>query len=171
MSIKEEVESELNALKGLGLWACGRAADLQWLQFGAKHTVHKWPNGTKEVGDYALHIQCAWRFRGPNGIVVGSRDRYYPKGDNAVAEEGFEWDLPGGNRCDERIEMFQREYFPLNVVGVTADDSGGFILALNSGFFFDVFPDDSLNEELWRLFEPSTENPHFVFEGNASRNE
>ena len=35
----------------------------------------------RTVGDFALHVQCAWRIAGPNGIVAASRDRYVPAGD------------------------------------------------------------------------------------------
>jgi len=35
-------------------------------------------------------------------------------------------------------------------------------IALGDGFCLDVFPDDSLNDERWRLFRPGFVEPHFV---------
>jgi len=83
--MREQIEQVLRALIGMPLWDSGQAG-IQWFEFGQKHNV---PNirrgkqaGTKEVGDYALHVQCAWRIVGPKGIVVGSTDRFYAAGDN-----------------------------------------------------------------------------------------
>lgn len=62
------IEAALAPLVGLPLWASGRAGDLQWFQFGAKHAVVAQSGSAKgterTVGDYALHVQCAWRIDG-----------------------------------------------------------------------------------------------------------
>src|SRR5262245_54759416 len=165
MTTAERVSASLSVLRGLPFWGCGRAADLQWLQFGGRHTVPRRPEGTKEVGDFALHIQCAWRLRGPSDIIVASRDRYYPKGDPHSADDHFEWDTPGANRWDERMEDFLSKHCRLRVESVSADEVGGFSLTFEGGFLFEVFPDDSLNGEYWRLFRPSMSSRHIVFEG------
>src|SRR5207249_4443160 len=102
MKGKLEIEETLRALIGMPLWASGRAG-IQWFQFGARRVV---PNirlskvvGTKEVGDYALHVACTWRIVGPNGIIVGSGDRNYSAGDDPYKElPDSEWDKPGANR-------------------------------------------------------------------------
>jgi hypothetical protein len=41
------------------------------LHFG---TVRPPVSGKGTVGEYALHIQCAWRFEGPEGLITGRDD-------------------------------------------------------------------------------------------------
>lgn len=159
------IEYALDVLHGLEFWGCGRAADLQWLQFGARYNASLRSGKPRQVGDYALHIQCAWRLCDHSAIIVASRDRYYPRSDAEPIDEAFNWDIPGGNRCDERMDGFLASHGPLRVVKIAADDVGGFKLSLNGGFVFEVFPDDSLGDEIWRLFRPSARTPHIVFEG------
>src|SRR5215475_8435226 len=76
--MRNEIESSLQALIGQPLLSAGRAADLEWFQFGKPQTVMNSRGETKTVGEYALHIQCAWRIRDSAGIIVASRDRYEP---------------------------------------------------------------------------------------------
>lgn len=47
---------------------------------------------------------------------------------------------------------------------VTADTLGGCSLALSDGFSLEVFPDDSLGGEYWRLLRRGNEE-HFVVTG------
>jgi hypothetical protein len=164
MKLVQRISDCLSVLRALPFWACGRAADLQWLQFGERYIQ----GGAKgqDVGDFALHIQCAWRLRGPSGIIVASRDRYYPKGDRDAADEDFNWDTPGGNRCDERMQSFLSKYCPVRVESISVDEVGGFSLVLEGGFVFEVFPDNSRNGEYWRLFQPGTDSPHIVLKGS-----
>jgi hypothetical protein len=147
------IESALAPLVGLPLWASGRAADLQWFQLGAQHLVtvqHGPTKGTERtVGDYALHVQCAWRISGPTGIVVASRDRYVPAGDPDKEPPEWRWDRPGANRCDQRIETW--------------------CLALSHGHALEVFPDDSQDGEHWRLLQPARDADHFVVTGAGIR--
>ncbi|MGN6107433.1 MAG: hypothetical protein ACTHU0_20150 [Kofleriaceae bacterium] len=169
------LEAALAPLVGLPLWKSHRAANLQSFQFGAKRTVTSELGARKgqpaEVGDYALHVQCAWRIRGPHGLVVGSRDRYYRPGPAPLSDEddGWHWDAPGANRCDERIGAWiqARSY---RVERVSADATGGIVLVLAGGFALEVFPDDSLcgeSCEHWRLLRPNEESDHFVVGNNG----
>ena len=125
--MKDEIERALMVLVGLPLWTAGRAADLQWFHFGRRHTVPTRRGGTKVVGDFALHVLCAWRITGPSGIVVASRDRYYPAGDPDEPGPDFQWDA-GPNRCDERLAAFLDAHStcPLPVEAVQGDDLGSF---------------------------------------------
>lgn len=164
------LEAALAPLVGLSLWASNRAADLQSFQLGAKRTVTTQFGPRKgqqrEVGEYALHVQCAWRIRGPHGIVVGSRDRFYRPGPAPLshADDDWHWDEPGANRCDERIgEWIQARSY--RVERVSADATGGIVLVLADGFALEVFPDDSLrgeSSEHWRLLRPDEDSDHFV---------
>jgi hypothetical protein len=165
MTLIERIESQLAVLRGLPLWDCGRAADLQWLAFGKRRIIPTRNGGTRKVGEYALHIQCAWRVRGRQGIRVASRDRYYPKGDADQIPANFKWDEPGANRCDERMAIFVKKHCPAVVESIVADDVGGLQLFLEGGLVFEVFPDNSTEQEHWRLFRPGSKAFHIVFAG------
>lgn len=169
MTVAEQVVAALSVLRGLPLWTVRRAADLQNFQFGKRRTVASALPSRRgqvyEVGEYALHVQCAWRLRGPEGIVVASRDRYYPAGNPDEVADDFDWDRPGANRCDARIADFIATACPLAAEAVSADDVRGFTLRFSKGYALDVFPHDSLGREHWRLLPPSSEAPHVVFEG------
>ena len=150
--MQTQIEQTLEVLIGLPLWDGRRAADLQSFHFGDRHTVVDRKGQPCEVGTYALHLQCAWRIVGPSGIVVASRDKFYPTGDRPLedAYDDFEWDKPGANRCDERMEAFfeQHSTAPLLVESVRADAVGGVWMRLGSDHMLEVFPDDSLEGEM-----------------------
>ena len=158
---------------GMPLWGASRAADMEMFAFGEKHNVPDIRRGkqvgTREVGDYALHVQCAWRIAGPKGIVVGSTDRFYAAGDNPYYKlDEVDWeDRPGENRSDEHRTAFfeERKDSPLIVQEVWADSVGSIALALSDGYTLEVFPHNSLEREHWRLFQPATDEPHFVVTG------
>ncbi len=48
-----------------------------------------------------------------------------------------------------------------------ADNVGSIRLHLTGGYALEVFPDDSLKDEHWRLFQPYTEELHFVLTGSG----
>jgi hypothetical protein len=169
MALKERIERALQPLIGAPLWGAGRAADMDTFQFGPRRPVTDRRGRTREVGTYAFHVQCAWRIAGPRGIVVGSRDRYYPSEASGldVSDPDFEWDQAGANLCDERRARFFEEHraAPLPVVEVRADDVGGVAIILGDGYRLEVFPDDSQDGEHWRFFQPHTDGDHFVVTG------
>ena len=151
----------------MALWAAGRAADLLWLHFGQRRMVKDYRGNPKEVGEYALHLQCAWRIVQGDKVIVASRDLYYPAGSSTPeVPEGFKWDVQGGNRMDERLKQFF-ETADLFVVHVEAGFAGAFQLFLGSEVVLQVFPDDSFDGEHWRLFRPYLDEPHFVVNGNG----
>lgn len=63
-SLRAEVLAALLPLNGLPLVTVRRAADLINFVFGTLH-----PAARGAVGDWALHVQCAWRIDGPDGVV------------------------------------------------------------------------------------------------------
>ncbi len=166
--MKDEIERTLRVLVGLPFWDMGRAATLQWFCFGEARTVRSPLNGTvKTVGEYALHLECAWRLTGPGEIIVASRDRYYPSGDPDVELPEFEWDVPGANRCDHHSRAFIEKHRanPLVVKAIYADRYGSLTVELSGDHQIEAFPDSSLGREYWRFFEPATEKRHFVVTG------
>ena len=171
---KNHARTLLGKLIGLPLWAAGRAGNLEWFQFGAQHTVIDEFRGTeKVVGEYALHVQCAWRIIGSSGIEVASHDRYYPaSGEANIDLADFEWDRPGKNKCDEKISALfaLRESEPFIVTNVEIDSVGSIRLMLGETYALEVFPDSSLSREQWRLFQPYQNADEIVLTGQGFEN-
>lgn len=166
--MKERIQAALTVLVGQPLWSSGRAADLEWFEFGGRRTVKDSRGEEREVGDYALHVQCTWRIRCGNQVVVASRDLYSPPEETDDRPEDFNWDVQGGNRRDRRIaELFQNETRVFSVQKVEAGEVGAFTITLDQGYALDVFPDDSQSGEHWRFFKPYRGEPHFVVTGNG----
>lgn len=77
------------------LWACGRVSGIAMFQFGRRLTLPGGRGGTREVGEYGLHVQCGWRITQENKVLVGSRDLYCPASFDEQAHEipaDFDWD-------------------------------------------------------------------------------
>ena len=104
--LQEQIETVLRVVIGLPLTAAGRVADLEWFQFGRLREVPAHGGKTKSIGDYALHVQCAWRIRSATQIIVASQDRYCPADEAQVPGTQFDWDIAGGNRCDQNIKQW-----------------------------------------------------------------
>ena len=164
--MRDEIESSLQALIGLPLLSVGRAADLEWFQFGRPQTVTNSRGETKTVGEYALHIQCAWRIRNSAGIIVASHDRYEPA--EAVEDlESFDWDQPGANLCDRKMRQFLAEAKGDSqiVTQVEADDVGSLRILLSTDVAIELFPDSSEEDEYsehWRFFQSTSGTKHLV---------
>jgi hypothetical protein len=141
----------------------GRAADMLWMQFGTMRQVARRRGGTKSVGDWAIHVQCAWRLCRCGRIVVAYRDYYHCLDGNALDD----WDSPGKSRFDQAVEALNAEFdeSPPSVVAPTGDDVGGFSLTMTHDYRLDAFPDSSNKggrPESWRVFEPQMGRKHFV---------
>lgn len=135
-------------------------------QFGARIKRQDQRGRDREVGQYALHVQCAWRIARGDRVAVGSRDLHYPadyREDEDVPEE-FDWDHDPNRRTRLLAELFEgaREFV---VQQIDVGDAGSLHFVLSDGFSMDVLPYDSLKLEHWRLFEPGKDQPHFVFTG------
>jgi hypothetical protein len=162
-----EIERALGALVGLPLWGLGRAVDLTWFEFGSRRTVKGWKGVEKEVGDYALHVQCAWRITLGDKIVTGRGDIFCtPQETDEPRPPDFDWEK--GNRFDRVVEQFlQNESRRLTVQGVRACGAGSVTIELEDGYRLEVFPQDSENGEHWRFFQPFAREPHLVFSGKG----
>jgi hypothetical protein len=165
-NIKEQIEEELKELLGQPLIEIGRAANLLWLSFGEKITVIDRNGHEKVKSKFSLNIQCSWRLIKENRIIVASKDIYLPRTNSK--ERDFDWDNVGANRFDEKIEEFKKQEM-LNIVvsKISADEYGGVKLHFKTGEVLDVFPDDSLEDEFWRLIISGKESKHFVVFDNC----
>ena len=149
------------------LWAANRAANLISLQFGDRHAARS--GRPREVGAYALHLQCPWRLSGTTGIITGSADVYVPRDDDVPESEVADL-RPGSMLVDVALKRWvaAHETKPLQVQVVRVDRCGGFTLVLEQDFALEIFPDASspphVITEQWRLLQPGADaDPaHFV---------
>jgi hypothetical protein len=139
-------------------------------QFGARLKTRDFHGRPSEVGEYALHVQCAWRIVRGDQVVVGSQDLYYPADYEDRSEhipEGFDWDRDP-NRRDRLVQLlFEDGAREFVVDGIDVCAAGTLHIRLNDGFCLDVVPAVSLNEEHWRLFKHGADEPHFVIAGSS----
>ena len=120
---------------------------------------------TTIVSDYSLHTESAWLIAINQRIIVASQDRLYPAGEDPYKDLlEFDWDRPGVNRCDERMNSFIEEHkeSPLIVESLEADFLGGLKLYLSENTILEIFPNTSLDSEYWRFFKPGNTQKHFV---------
>jgi hypothetical protein len=172
VSMDNKIEGIVSVLVGLPLWALGRAADLAWFEFGSRRNVKSLRNGAeKQVGDYALHVQCAWRITLRDEIVTGRGDIFCtPTETTEPTAPDFDWDK--GNRFDRIVEqLFQNESRQFRVQSVQAGGAGSLTLTLEHGYKLEIFPHDSESGERWRFFKPYSEEPHLVFSGKGLQTE
>jgi hypothetical protein len=161
---ERRTKQALKVLTGLPIWGARRALDVFIFDVGAHRPTLNSKGEQVEVGEYALHISCPWRIVGPEGMAVGSEDRWYPADEDSDWSE-FNPDGPTlfGFRMSTWLDAHRTS--PLVIGSVTTDRVGGFKLNLGQEWALEVFPADSLQRELcerWRLFRPGESSPSFV---------
>lgn len=153
----------INELKGLSLHPVVAAADMLCIHFGTLKSVLGKNGEQKEVGQWAIHLQCPWRFIQRNRVILASSDFYY----DAVSGEPLDSN-------SDRPSVFQRNKEKLNVwvattkvavSSVTCGKAGAFDLRFGRDLELMVMPSQSeeIMEEAWRLFQPGSDKPHIVF--------
>jgi hypothetical protein len=155
-------------VRGKRLWGYGRAADMVTFQFGSRTKKQSLLNKDVEVGEFALHIQCAWRIRTGNRTTVGRQDLYYPEDlidERQEIPADFDWDQQP-NRCGRLLRSFFKDgKRELVVKRVEHGAAGSLCIELEQESFLEVFPDNSLPGEYWRLFNPGNDHSHVVMTG------
>ncbi len=137
--MRNEIEQVLGAIQGLQIWAAGYAANMLWLQIGNRHLVPAWGGGTKEVGTYALHIDCPWSWLCNEGLLANQETEAQP--------------------LNELISL------PVICQRIIAQDNGSFEIHFDKQAKLSVYVEvdqDSLAEEFWRFFQPHGKSKHFV---------
>ena len=160
-------------LIGLRLSILRRAADMLVAHFGE---IRPHPSGEGTIGDYALHVQCPWRFDGPLGTVTGRDDLWEYAGPGKRPEH---WRYDDGlSLQDERLShLFTRDEPTRSWVntgdrflatGAEQSDRGDLRIALSGGYALLVFP-ARYSGEAWRLFAPGSDGDHLVFPDRCDR--
>jgi hypothetical protein len=143
------------------------------MSFGQLREVPARRGGTRQVGQWAIHVQTAWRFVRESEIFVGITDMHYYADDGS----NFDWEKGGESRFDRLAAQLNEELEDEGniVTDVNCDDADGFTLFFRSGLRCDVLPCVSFNSpkcEFWRFFEPASGNDHYVvgtIEGRTKR--
>jgi len=157
----------LDVLIGLPLSIVRRAADMLVVHFGE---IRPHPSREGTVGDYALHVQCPWRFDGPVGTITGRDDLWEYAGpgerpDNWSYEDGSS---PQDERLshffarDERTGSWVNERDRFRVTGVEQMERGEVRVVFLDGYALRVFP-ASHTGEAWRFFAPGKDADHLIF--------
>ena len=150
---------------GLRLWGASRAADMLTLQLGEPRADLSPVGRFREVGEYALHVQCPWRLTQDDRLLVGSGDLWTPADPDADPQK-YGPDVVGSSWLDYQLRKCLNAREAVHVVIISADSFGGFHLSCSDGIEFEVFPNASGTSsdvsEYWRLLQPSTSARHFV---------
>lgn len=153
----------LSVLSGLRVRKIGRAADMLWIHFGDWREIPSLRGGTRQVGEWALHVQTSWRFTPRDRILLGVLDLY------AYAEVGsdFDWDRDGESRFDRIATALNQSLHDddIRVSRLACDEVGSITLHLDPDLQFSVFPNfssDYPDKEYWRFFQPATEAHHYI---------
>jgi hypothetical protein len=152
-----DLKIALDQLKGLPLTRILSAVTMPMLTFGELRTEPSPRGGTREMGTFELHLQCAWRFIYLSSIYMGSGD-YLEKDQE---EDGDESKEIASVIKEKTNQLFSACQANLTVEDISMDEFGGFRIFFRCGAILEVFPDASYEAENWRLFKPG-EKPHVV---------
>ncbi|GMW03366.1 MAG: hypothetical protein AMXMBFR84_45000 [Candidatus Hydrogenedentota bacterium] len=102
------------------------------------------------MGDFALHVQCAWRFVLQDEIAVGSRDHFCNSKSGNTAN--ILWRIDSLIADEPHVDR------------VTHVSAGAFGLEMQGGLILETFAamGDQRDREFWRMFQPCGDTPHFV---------
>jgi hypothetical protein len=163
MATKLEIERATEVLVGKSVWRFRRAANMAMFDIGKRIAVPS-TMAPKEVGEWALHIECKWRIASPDRVLVGSGDINYPEdysdGDSVPAD--FDWE-----KHATRLDRLAKSLFDsksYRVQRIESGSAGRLQVDLEDSMSLEVFPDNSLPTEKWRLF-PYPHQPHFIVNG------
>ncbi|WPP01676.1 hypothetical protein SFA35_10145 [Pseudomonas sp. HR96] len=150
--LQQVVESALSRLVGQPLTGAARAVDMLTLQLGTLGQRRTPLGRLVEAGQWALHVQCAWRVSTAAGFYVGREDYWHPAGASASNRSPGDWTPDLGNRWDERMSAWidARSACAASIASVGSDSCGGLRLRFDDGYVLEVFPGGGEGEQ-WRL--------------------
>jgi hypothetical protein len=140
----------------------GRACDLVWLGFGPIREVSDHRGGTRQISEYALHLQCRWRLYLGERRITGASDVCLPP--SGWSGEGeFDWDVQGANRFDVRAAKLttRLDAERILVTAVEVTEEGSLTVLLTGGLRIEAPRGDSGSED-WRFFRPYRDEDHVV---------
>lgn len=106
--------------------------------------------------EYILHIQCAFRFRTAEEVLIGNLDMFEPtramEDSPSFDWNTFDWDVQGFNRYDEWALQWKKEGHQVAVEAMEISDFGDLTIRFSGGLILEVFANNAQNE-CWRFFE------------------
>lgn len=145
------INKTLSDLVGLQLTGTTRAANMECLKFGTNYRKNKLGK-TNQIGEFALHLQCPWRFTDENHIIIGSEDLYQPAEESAKNEEDYDSFQINSTLRDVALNNLIHDN-KLIVNAAICDQFGGLEICFNNGIKLSVFPNvvGTSVLEYWRL--------------------
>lgn len=141
---------------------------MQIFEFGKQRPGKNRKGEAVTIGSCFLHVCCAWRVIGRNGVIVGGDDYPGPTApDPASPPFDFEAPVP-----DERLSSAKRLFNDLHdnppmVRAIKADKTGSVRFQLSGELILEIIPLDSRTEENWRLLFRDNRRRHFVVTGQG----
>ena len=154
LSPKVISDDRMNRLVGKALWRCTRAADLVAFQFGERRETRNAFGTPALVGEYALHVQCAWRITRDDQVLVGNVVYYSTPIGTESDLNRFDWDHMA-NRRDELIrELFigERTEFPIIRVDVGQAYN---LRIITESICLEIFPITLPAKNIGAFFDPT----------------
>lgn len=148
-------------LEGKKLESIGRVGSMCWIGFGEIIRGKNIEGKVIDKPEYALHLQCPWRIKNHNTILLASNDIYET---NSTIEwsESFEWDVKGANLFDEKAKQFNDRCIENHVEKVEISLLSDIILYLSNEDILETFVDTSIGSECWRFLKSNSKEPHIV---------
>jgi len=154
----------LNPLEDLALTRISHAGSMCVIHFGDLRPDTNHRGQSIQIPEWALQLQCPWRFTRRGKVVLGSTDFFRDaKTGDRVAELSVEGSVFLHNRDRLHKWMVSRQ---VRVESVTYGQAGAFDLQFCRDLCLNVMPDFShIPEKMedWRLFQPGMDKKHFVY--------
>lgn len=162
---RHKIQKYVKRLIGLQLSIARLAGSGRNFHFGVVKSHSKGSSG-----EYALHIQCAWRIEHSSKIVTGSHDIWWPYRE---IEGPKKWNYEDGNSIqDVQLYKLLEGYDPVTqswinttellvVERIKVSRFGDLTLYLSGNYRLFLFVDQTRNES-WRLFRTESNERHLV---------
>jgi hypothetical protein len=149
--MSEKINQITSKLVGLQLIGTTRASSMECLKFGNLYMDATLEN-SKNIVEFAVHLQCTWRITDKKEIIVGSSDLYENADLNADYNPDFDWSEINSNLRDIKLRALIKDN-NLIVKSAKVDIYGGIDIEFNQDFTLATFPDLARNSEneFWRL--------------------
>ncbi|MGF7192302.1 hypothetical protein JOE11_005380 [Robbsia andropogonis] len=144
------ISQRLAVLLGMEISAIHCAAGMLTLQFGQIRQIKNHRGTVKQVGEWALHVQCMWQVEQWGNVLADQ------EGLNTDDDTRRTMVILNGLFIDPVHAIVQR---------VQAEDFGGIQINLPDDLTLVVKPNSDGQDEDWRFFAPGKEEEHFVIVG------
>ena len=147
----------------------GRACDMLWLTIGESVIIETHRGGTREVGEYAIHFQCQWRFVKDHEILLASHDIYNPYDKRLEYDDDWDWDVFGREKelssiFDVRSKELMQGLFPLKIEHIYLSSTSDLHIDFDKGVYFDTFITTSTKREFYRFLDFHTGEHTLIFD-------